>query len=408
MATRYFVGRASRVAQVTSVVFSSVVATNTYSIAINGRSVSAVAGSTSLADLVAALVEAWNTSAQAEHQEMVASEYFTAGPTLAGVQLTARTAGVPSTVTATASTGSATVTDQTAAAGPEFWKLAANWDGGTLPSGADDLVIENYSGNILYGLTDTLNYASVKFRASFTGLVGLPDYNALGYTEYRTKRLTLGSGSAVAVEIGAGAGVGSGRIRLDTQTSNTTFTVHRSANSTTPGFPAVELNNAGAGSVVRVYGGTVQVRASTVATANVYRVQNNPESALDLGTCTVTTLNCVGGTAYFEGTVTNVVARNAAVVTSGGAATSANVTVSENARLNWNSSGGITTMLTVQPGGTADFGQVATAKTVAACQVFADGQVLDPMGVVAWTAGVALQGCRIGDVTVDLGVGYVL
>jgi hypothetical protein len=59
MATKYWVGRAASVTQITKVVFSSIVSTNTYSVTINGKTVSAVAASTSLGDLIDALVGHW-------------------------------------------------------------------------------------------------------------------------------------------------------------------------------------------------------------------------------------------------------------------------------------------------------------------------------------------------------------
>ncbi len=223
MATKYWTGRAASVAQVTKVVFSSIVATNTYTVTINGKSVTVTATSTSLADLVELLINAWGSSVEPEHQEMVAAERL--DPTLSGLQLTAVNPGVPITVSASASTGTATVTDPTAASGPNFWNVAANWDGAALPSASDTLIIRDTDVSILYGLTDTNNYAQIDIEASFTGAIGLPVTNENGYPEYRTRFLTLGSGSAITINIGYGNDRFPERVYLDVVGSNATITV---------------------------------------------------------------------------------------------------------------------------------------------------------------------------------------
>jgi hypothetical protein len=410
MATKYWVGRAASVTQITKVVFSSIVSTNTYSVTINGKTVSAVAASTSLGDLIDALVNAWNSSAEPEHREMVAARRE--DPTLSGLQLTGTNPGVPSTVTAAATTGTATVTQPAVASGPNFWNVAGNWLGGTLPAAADDIVVRDSSVSILYGLTDTNNYASLKIESSFTGTVGLPDTNAVGYPEYRTTMLTLGTGSAIVVDLGYGVGAFSGRIRLDVQGSNVTYTVSGAGSNFGAAFP-FELRNPGAGSTVRVYAGGVLVNSSTTGTvAALDVIQRDTVAAAPqvsiMPEITCTTIEVYGGTLLLEGSATTLIARERAQVTVARSAAVATVKVSSQARINWDSSGGITTKLHVEQAGTIDFGRVGTSKTVAACDLFAGGSLHDPLDNITFTAGVVLQACRISDVTIDLGVGVTI
>jgi hypothetical protein len=410
MATKYWVGRAASVAQITKVVFSSIVSTNTYSVTINGKTVSAVAASTSLGDLIDALVNAWNSSAEPEHREMVAARRE--DPTPSGLQLTGINPGVPSTVTAAATTGTATVTQPAVASGPNFWNVAGNWLGGSLPAAADDIVIRDSSVSILYGLTDTNNYASLKIESSFTGTVGLPDTNAVGYPEYRSTRLTLGTGSAIVVDLGYGVGAFSGRIRLDVQGSNVNYTVSGAGSNFGAAFP-FELRNPGAGSTVRVYAGGVLVNSSTTGTvASLDVIQRDTVAAAPqvsiMPEITCTTIEVYGGTLLLEGSATTLIARERAEVTVARAAAVATVKVSSQARINWDSSGGITTKLHVEQAGTIDFGRVGTSKTVAACDLFAGGALHDPLDNITLTAGVVLQACRISDVTIDLGVGVTI
>ena len=414
MATKYWIGRAASVAQITKVVFSSIVSTNTYSVTINGKTVSAVAASTSLGDLIDALVNAWNSSAEPEHREMVAARRE--DPTLSGLQLTAINSGVPCTVTASATTGTATVTQPTAASGPNFWNVAGNWQGGSLPSAADDIIVRDSDVSILYGLADTNNYASLTIDATFTGQVGLPDRNASGYPEYRTTLLTLGTGSAIAINLGYGVGAFTSRCRIDVQSSNVTYTLSGSGTNSTQAY-AFELRNPGSGSTVRVYAGSLAISSSSsgnVSTLDVIKgttqgVSASSNVAVNVqSTITVGTIEVYGANLLLEGPTTTLIAREQARVTVAKAATAATVKVSSQALVNWDSSGGITTKLHVEQQGTIDFGRVGTSKTIAACDMFASGTLLDPLDNCTFTAGVVLQACRIADVSLDLGVGITI
>jgi hypothetical protein len=410
MAKRYWTGRAASTTQVTKVVFSLVTIGATYSVTINGKSVSYTAATAVLGDLIDALVAAWSSSAEPEHQEMTAARRE--DPTLSGLQLTGNTAGVPYTVTASATSGTATVTTPTTASGPNFWNVAANWDGSTLPTTADDLILRDTDVSVLYGLTDTTNYASISIEASYTGAVGLPDTNALGYPEYRSTFLTLGTGSAITVNLGYGDGSYASLIRLNTNASNTTLTVFGATSNTSSSYP-IELKNPGTGSTARIYGGGVKFDATTsgvLATLDV--IERSNSGATPVVRCTdlvtVTTATCYGGRVLLEATVSTLVARENAIVTIAKAAAAATVKTSSNAIVYWESSGNITTKLHVEANGTIDFSRVGTTKTVAACDLYRSGVLLDPIDKVTFTTGVVLMACRLADVTLDLGVGVTI
>lgn len=411
MATRYWVGRAASVAQVTKIVYSVVAASNTYSVTINGKTVSFTTTTAVLADLVDGLVAAWSASAEPEHQEMIAAQRL--DPTLSGLELTAVTAGVPVTVTAAATTGIATVTQPTAASGPNFWNLAANWDGGTLPAAADDLVVKDTAVSILYGLTDTTNYTSLSIDASFVGQVGLPSTNVNGYPEYRTQSLTLGSGSAIAVNIGYGLGTFPSLVKLNLNASNATVTQFGGVSSNAGNVFQTEIITAAASSTYRVYGGSMLIDSLTSATITSLDLikrdsSQAPPYVKATNAITVTTVTSYGGTGLFEGPVTTLVARETSTITSAKAAASATVRVGSGSLLNWESSGGITTKLHVEAGGTVDFGRVGTTKTVAACDCYANGTILDPIDKVTFTTGIVLVACRLANVTLDVGLGNTI
>lgn len=407
MATRYWTGRAASVAQVTKVVFSSIVATNTYSVTINGKTVSVVAASTSLTDLVAALINAWGASAEPEHQEAVASEML--NPTLEGLRLDAVTPSNPMTITASATTGTATVTTVTAASGPTFWKLAGNWDGGTLPASTDTLILEDFSGDILDGLTDTNNYATIEIRASFTGTIGRPSTNPQGYPEYRTQRLTLSNGSATtALLVGYGNGNGSRSMRFDFLTSTVNGTVQKTGQTSDDGY-AIDASGVDSGTW-HVYGGRVRFVSSNIVLLNVIKsrtAQLDPYVYCD-STNILTDANVYGGEATLECQCDFLKAREQASVWIEKAGLYDSVTVSDNAVIYDNSTGAIGNMLTVENQGLIDFGSVATAKTIAACKIHAGGSIQDPWDRVTWTTGIQLQACRLADVSIDIGVGITI
>lgn len=409
MAIKTWVGRAASVAQVTKVIYSSIVSTNTYSVTINGKTISVVATSTSLATLLDALIAAWQASAEPEHQEMTAAYHYAAGPTLDGLQLTANTSGVPITVTAAATTGSATVTDETAASGPNFWNVAANWNGAALPSAADDLIVENSAVSILYGLTDTANYTSLKILASFTGTIGLPATNPNGYPEYRTRYLSLGNGSGtIAVTIGDGEGNHSSGIRLNMADNATTLVV-LDGQSTTATYP-IEVFDMKSTSTAVVYGGGVLIDDTTTGTIASLKVDARDGSRSRPRVKTTNRITATAVEAYGSGTVvalngngTTLKARESAIVTVATAAAIATVTISTRAQVLWESTGGIGTLLEIEYEGLVDFTRNMSAKTVAAAKAHRGSALRDSFGVVVYTAGVQMIGCKVGDATLDFG-----
>lgn len=415
MATKQFVGRAAAVAQVTKVIYSSIVATNTYSVTINGKTISTVATGTSLATLLDALIALWGASAEPEHRGMVAAYHYDPSSVLDGLQLTGVNAGEPVTVTAAATTGSATVTDEVAASGPNFWNLAANWSGGTLPSAGDTLELIDSAVSIKYGLVDTNVYAAVKIYASFTGEVGLPATNVNGYPEYRTRHLTLGDGTGtVAVTIGEGVGNHSPAIRINMIDTATTLVVY-DGQTNQSSYP-IELFDLKSTSTAVVYGGGVLFDDTTTGTIASLKVLSRVGSRTKPRVKTTARVTATAVEAYGSGTEvelngsgTTLVVRDSARVTARSAAAIATVTCSGRGIISWQSSGGIGTKLNVQADGTVDFSEHAGAKTVAACDLTKDGVLRDPFKVVTWTAGVVLQdGARLADVKADLGPGVTI
>ena len=108
----------------------------------------------------------------------------------------------------------------TAPTGPNYWNEPENWTLGTAPANSEDVVLRG-EVDIKFGLSNAaINPAKLIADANYTGEVGLPRWNSLGYYEYRDTALRLctdGSGPAsMTIEVGEGDGEGSPLFRLNT------------------------------------------------------------------------------------------------------------------------------------------------------------------------------------------------
>lgn len=400
MATKKWRGGAAAVGQVTRITFSAYTTGVTYTVTINGKSISYTAIASTIGDVAGGLVTAWQSTTEPEFSEVTPSSS-------SGLLLTAVTLGVPFTVTASATGGvTSTITAVTAPTGPNHFDNAVNWEGGSLPSGGDDLVFEQSTYDVLYGLVSTTNFASLTFDSTFTGAVGLPTQNARGYREYRSRFLKLGDGSsAYVVTIGLGSGRQATRLLLDVFGTDAAIQIYGSGNSGADELPIV-IKNTGSASTLDLFGGSVKLDADSSATFAAIRVTPGSSFQTKLVTGALVACGAVtasGGEVELQGNSTSLTASNRAIVRTVLAALCPTVTVGDGARVNWGSSEGISTKANVQTQGTLDFSGSADPKTVAACDVFPGGMLMDPLGVVTFTAAIAIKGCKIGDVTLDLG-----
>lgn len=393
MATKYWRGGAPAVTQVTTVTFSTYTSGQTYRLTINGKTVSFVATASTGTNVWAGLVAAWNATAQPEFQEIVASEN-------SGIVLTANTAGIPFIVSASATTGSPTVTATTAATGPNHWDNAANWSGATLPSAADDIVIANTTFAIQYGLVDTNNYASVTIEETFRATIGLPEVNASGYVEYRTTHLTLGdnSGDFDLTVYGSGSQL----IKIDAQSGTVDGKIY-STGTPQADEPPFTLIGTDSSSVMDYYSGTVSFGGSAATTRITPRADLQAPTIVGEVGSALGAILISGGILEIWGAATSVTASNGAQVYVRGAATCPIVSISTSAKVYWESTAGITTDLFVFPQGIITFEGNGGAKTVADASCYSAGEIHDPLGIVTWTDGVKLEGCTIQECTIDLG-----
>lgn len=391
-ATRRWLGHAVAVAQVNTVT-PTAVNLATYTITINAKNVSYTAdASATVAEITAGLTTAFNASTAPEFTEITAVD----GTTL--VTLTADTAGYPFTNTSSASAGTNVTATTTAATGPYHWDAATNWSSATVPVSTDDVVIENTSVPILYGLAQSgVTLTSLTIPQSFTGTIGLPQRNTNGYDEYRATYLAI---SATTCTIGRGDGTGSGRLALDTGSNACTLIVVATGSTLETGLEALLWKGTHASNAANIFGGSVglAVRAGETASTPNLRVMGG---TVRCGSgLTITTKDQSGGTLTTSSNIGTSCTQNGGIHyhTSGTLAT----TQIDGGVLYYSAPNNITTM-NVGSGGTVDFSQDLRAITCTTCNLYAGGTIRDTQGRVTWTNGIDLERCSIEDVTIDVG-----
>lgn len=243
MATKYWIGGATAVAQVWTASIDSVDATpanNTFTVTIGGQTISAV-GVTDVAATATALRAALNASTH---------PYFstiTWSGTSGNIIGTADTAGVPF-IAALTETGAGTgaVTDfavTTANAGPTDFATASNWSDGAVPVATDTVIAKDTSRAMRWGLGfSSVTLALLRLDQTYTGTVGLPSnvftISEDGATtnaavpEYRETYLHIGYDVAdVGQHLGPGTPSGSTRIKLHNAKAGASDTTIYNTNS---------------------------------------------------------------------------------------------------------------------------------------------------------------------------------
>jgi len=225
MARKYWLGEADAVAQVSSCAISSYDVLTTYSISLGNASVSVI-GAGGLNPTAVALAAAADASTHPYFEEVTWTD---SGNTVIG---TADDPGEPFDPVSGVSGGTGTIgafSDTTACESRHHWDVAANWSDNAVPVNSDEVIVDKSDVSILWGLAQsavTLAYLSV--TQNFTGKVGLDSRrfalssDAETYeeddpkAEYRDVYLQIG---ASIVEIGENPGpsqpAGSPRIMLN-------------------------------------------------------------------------------------------------------------------------------------------------------------------------------------------------
>lgn len=428
MSTRTHRGGAVAIKQVTTITVANTwAADDTATLSINGRDLTVTVGTAATTTDVATLLkEAVNSSIPGDSTASVSPsgkardipEFsdIEATSSAAVLTLTAKTAGVPFTISASESTAGdgtlGTPTEATAATGPFHWDNPDNWAEGNVPVDGDDIVFDGHSGSVKYGLDQSdVTPASIDIREGYEGEIGLPEINSdtvgFEYPEYRPTELKIGnSGDGVNLAMTIDAG-NSGPLRFDFHTGQVTVDVHNTGPAQDDGTPAVVLKGTHAGNVVNVNRGALGIAylpgdTATVATLRVGFVENPAGDAnVIVGTgVTLTTINQSGGILRTSSPATTLNQSDGDSTLLSGAHPTLNI---DGGTCHYRSTGTITTA-NVGGGGELDFSRDQRSRTLTNCNAYAGATIHDPQKTVTWTNGLDLVRCAIDETTLNLGV----
>lgn len=401
MATRTYTGAAASVAQVQTVTpGGTIAATDTFTLTHgSGKALTFEATTTTVAHVVTGLYDKIVASTEPEWQEIEASDEGT------HLLLTGRTPGVPFTVTSSISNVSGgaapTLTDSvtTAASGPNFWNVAANWSGAAVPTTGDTAIIEG-AFNINYGLDNSGDTLARLIVRDFSGTIGLPPLNQSGYPEWREQYLKV---SATILDVLHN--VTSGLMRFNVGTVQTALAVYTTGSPTSPTVKALTFRGTHASNAGSILGGSVGVatEASETATFTTFGVADSQNVDVELGIgCTLTTVTQDGGNVYLwaDATTVNVNGGTMYLCDDPDIATALKIRTGGTAIVN----GGPTIAKVFLEGGTLDCEKDVRAFTVTDCDLYAGSTIADRFGRVTWTNAIAKKGCDFDAVTLRMGI----
>lgn len=413
MATKIFRGDAPDVAQVDLITVGGTVEVgDRFQHTINGKTVEGVASTTNLATTASDI----ETALEAEDVPPEFAELSIDTDTSI-VEVTAAAAGVPFTLTAdTVETDGAPKDSQTYvksssvnSSGHWNWDVAANWNASGVPASGDAVVIGNVADSIKYGLAQSgVTLASLTILQEFTKDIGLPTINEDGansYFEYRDQYLTIG---ATVINIGQGPGDGSGRIKLNVGTVQTELNIFNSGQSADDSLEPILWKGTNINNVVEVSKGVlgIAVLAGETAAAAVLRVgymeNQTSDSKVRCGSgFTCAEVQQSGGILETNATITEINQTGGTHVFNTGNVTTLNV---DAGTFQYRGSGTITTLI-IGSNGAVDFSKDMSPRTITNPVIMYRGaKLLDPHGTVTFSGGIVLRGCRLADVTIDVGI----
>lgn len=252
MATIYWKGTATAVAQVATTTFATYDTSTTRIVTIGGVAVSAADSGGTLTAALTAFAVVLNAST---HPYFAAITWTSNATQIIG---TADTAGVPFTFAGSVSGGTGTLADAytvtTASAGPNDWSTATNWSGGAVPVNSDIVILKDSEISICWGFAQSaVTLDELRIEKSYTGRIGLnrtvfaqssdgSTTTTASALEYRSTYLAI---SYTLLKIGEnnspGNPTGSSRIMLDSGSNAATVEIHGSNVSSEEGRPAIRL-----------------------------------------------------------------------------------------------------------------------------------------------------------------------
>jgi hypothetical protein len=436
-ATRTYDAEASAVPQIDSITVANTwAAGDTGSVTIGNATITFTCGADTTTTAQVASVIRNMINATSIDNNLVGAETRTAAGQLVGefrdveavidpantskVLVRSRVAGVPffavggSTLTvaeSTAGSGTLTAASVQAATGPWHWNNAKNWSDNTAPVNDDTAVFQATANGPKYGLPNGSLEVTLNVYQDFTGDIGLPFKNALGYSEYRQRYVRLddaGSGTNIQHRFGLESTRGAGSPRIHVKHTAVACTTYVYATGTpASGEYALNLCCGHASSVLSVLKGSVNASSQDGQTA-AYAVLNVGHSGNPASDTNVTALANISGALEVSGGTVLVGSSNAmaAYVQRGGTVRFQNQTGTITAftgtggTTQWASTATITAM--ELDGGTFDASYDTNSSfTITAADVYAGSTFKDPYSNAS-SSDFQLR-CEPGEVKLELG-----
>lgn len=354
--------------------------------------ISVAAGGTTVADVTAALVAAWNAST------LTLVSTITAVDNTTDLTLVADTAGVEFQVTQTTTEAGGGAADaQTfgkastvANTGPNNWDDADNWSEGTIPgaTASEDTYVEDSAIDILYGLDQSgaaQTLTSLHIPRTYTGRIGHNGATGLvgDYLQLKVTKAFIGEHFA------AGDPVGSDRIKIDFGSTQATIIVYFMAISVDTPKPAFRMLANNASTIIQeIRKGSVGVATSTGETSTIgsalvsFDTSADSDASLEIGSgVTITTLDCRGGSTYMFTAATTITSKRGTLTIAGVGTVG---TLNVNGGNVESSSTGTITLCTITAG-LCDFTRNAEARTVTTCTLDAPGILQYDQSIVTMT-----------------------
>lgn len=406
-------GNAQTIAQTYTLTVTAIAAGGTLSATISNKTITYTCTGS---DTTATAAAAWqqllaSSSAPPEIQELTFS--------VAGSVITAtmQTAGTPTTLTVAATGGAAVTLVQTVAnSSPSDVFNAQNWLRGGfagLPQAGDDLVLANSSVPLLWNLDKlaALRPNSVTRYQSFTGTVGLPDWNPDDYWEWRPKSLQLLGplGGILPILLGYGTGDGPTRERYDVQGQQTNLTLLAS------GAPADDFAVTFLGSnplntlrVTQSSLGVAMTPGDTAALASAF-VDSGSTLALGAGVsyggltsskggvsssavANQGVVTCFAGTLYLYSAPGSVILDQGALGYLLAQGTTFQSLLADSSSQYRHLCNSAITSLTLQSGSILDKSSDVQLASIGTATIDPDCQILDPNNCLTWTGAITLGG----------------
>jgi len=378
-------------------------ATETITVTINGKAFDVLAGSTTIATIIATVQAALANESDEDFDSITWTE-----DTATKVAGEADTAGTPFTAVFSTDSAGGTIVKSSpapqAVQGQSFWDNADCWEG-AVPVATDTPKIANSAVPIKYSLDQSgILLSRLDIPASFTGQIGQMRYPTSGIKTFKgtsDRYLNIG---ITNLYIGDGEGNGSELIYIDVGANQLTALINKTAVPNNGEDYAVKLLGSHASNQVTVNRGRVGIadepgQTATISKLVVGQVTNPADSRVFCGSgVTLTTVEVSGGLCILECGATNVTLTGGTLELCGTAAYT-NVTV-RGGTLIYRSSGTITT-LKVSDDGQIDFSKDIRSRSITNPVEMGKGGVFDDRyGTINKPFVIEAPACAINDIAV--------